>query len=275
MNGRRPLLVPRANANDETVVLLRWHIAHGEWVERGASVAEVETTKALVDIEVEEAGYLLHAVGPGDVVAVGETLGWLADQFDPVADHLVRQQPRKGGATDRLVSRDAAELLKQYELTAADIPGAGAIRKRDVEEAWAARKSASPPPGDDWESAVDGLDVAAGSLLVYGADMQGTVVFDCIEAAGTGRVVAFVDDKPKAASLCGVPVLTPSALARIRKRGISKAHVAISDVRAKLACARRLKDAGFEIAGVRHPTAVVAAGAAIGEGVFLGPLVLV
>jgi UDP-3-O-[3-hydroxymyristoyl] glucosamine N-acyltransferase len=72
-----------------------------------------------------------------------------------------------------------------------------------------------------------------------------------------------------------VPVFPSSWLGAIRRRGICKAHVSIAAAAAKLSCAQRLEQAGFEIVQVRHPTACVAASATIGTGVFLGPLTLV
>jgi UDP-perosamine 4-acetyltransferase len=272
--ARRPLLVPRVNANDETVLLRRWLVSHGTPVEAGTAIAELETTKAIVEVEAEGSGFLVHGLAAGEWIAVGEPLGWLSDAIEP-AD-LVAPPPAAAARSigHRLISRDAAGLIRENGLTSGDFPGDGPIRKRDVEELLA-RRSAESITNEDWARIIEQLPNHEGSTVIFGADYQGAVAFDCLEASRPGSAVVFVDDRPKRDRYMGIPVLPAALLARMRSHGIARAHVAIAAAPAKLACARRLKDAGFEIVQVRHPTACVSPYAKIGEGVFLGPLTLV
>ena len=71
------VVVPTINANDDSVVLIRWHVADGGRVEAGAPLADVETTKAVVAIEAETAGWVRHSAKEGAEIAVGAPLAWV------------------------------------------------------------------------------------------------------------------------------------------------------------------------------------------------------
>ena len=43
--------VPTINANDEFVVVVRWHAADGARIAKGTPLVDVETTKAVVTVE--------------------------------------------------------------------------------------------------------------------------------------------------------------------------------------------------------------------------------
>ena len=68
--------VPTINANDEFVVVVRWHVADRARVTKGAPLVDVETTKAVVTIEAEHDGWLRHCVKENTEVGLGAELAW-------------------------------------------------------------------------------------------------------------------------------------------------------------------------------------------------------
>jgi pyruvate/2-oxoglutarate dehydrogenase complex dihydrolipoamide acyltransferase (E2) component len=77
------LVVPRENVNDESATLVAWRVDDGARVEAGQSVAQIETSKAVVDIVAPVAGTLRHAAKAGDEVAIGGVLAWLGAETVP------------------------------------------------------------------------------------------------------------------------------------------------------------------------------------------------
>lgn len=72
------LKMPDLSPTDSPIKVLRWLIAVGEFVERGQAVAEVETDKATMEVEVLNSGILLEQVVPaGQEVCAGELLALL------------------------------------------------------------------------------------------------------------------------------------------------------------------------------------------------------
>ena len=103
--------------------------------------------------------------------------------------------------------------------------------------------------------------MAATKIYVYGFSGHGAVVADIARACGYGEVV-FLDD----AKFDGKNVLKfdPS---------LEKADVivAVGDNKIRRILQERVKNAGFRIVNLTHPSAVVSASAQIGEGAVVMP----
>ena len=80
------LFIPKLGQTVEEVTIINWHVKNGNQVEQGQEVLEVETDKAVFDVEANEDGYI-H-IGPfkvGDVVpvlTVVAVIGEADDQFE-------------------------------------------------------------------------------------------------------------------------------------------------------------------------------------------------
>jgi pyruvate/2-oxoglutarate dehydrogenase complex dihydrolipoamide acyltransferase (E2) component len=116
-----PLRTPRVNNNDDTVRLSAVFAKVGEFVKAGDTVAEVETDKATFGVEATKAGYFLKCLHEvGEKIEVGSVLAWMGDTVD---DAL----PETPAAIEPSASRaeptlKAAMLLREYGLTAGDVP---------------------------------------------------------------------------------------------------------------------------------------------------------
>ena len=80
------LFIPKLGQTVEEVTIINWHVKNGDQVEQGQEVLEVETDKAVFDVEATDDGYI-H-IGPfkvGDVVpvlTVVAVIGESDDQFE-------------------------------------------------------------------------------------------------------------------------------------------------------------------------------------------------
>lgn len=105
-------------------------------------------------------------------------------------------------------------------------------------------------------------------VLVYGAGGHGKVVADVARSAGF-EVIGFVDDDPERqrSGLWGLRVLSwDRLLAERASLGEAAIALGVGDNEARERCHQRLVGAGFEIATLLHPSAVVAPTARIGAG---------
>lgn len=66
--------IPQETVNDESVRILAWKVASGTKVERDQQLCEVETSKAVMDIEAPAAGVVVYSAAAGDEVPVGSTI---------------------------------------------------------------------------------------------------------------------------------------------------------------------------------------------------------
>ena len=139
------VVMPALELTQETGKLVAWRKSEGEPVAKGEVLLEVETDKAVVEIEAAADGILagVKAVA-GDVIAVGKTIAWIIspgealpkedasrDAVKPVA--IARTQsshsapapsePQSGGAK---ISPKARRLAREHNVDIARVRGTGA-----------------------------------------------------------------------------------------------------------------------------------------------------
>ncbi len=119
-----PIYVPRVNNNDDEVKLVSLRVAAGERISRGQLVAEVETDKAVVEVEAPADGFVLGVLANvEDVIAVGSVLLWVgehADEIAPASAVSTGVAATKGEPTAK-----ARQLLRDRGLDASDVTATG------------------------------------------------------------------------------------------------------------------------------------------------------
>ncbi|HUG93995.1 MAG TPA: acetyltransferase [Planctomycetaceae bacterium] len=110
-------------------------------------------------------------------------------------------------------------------------------------------------------------------IVVWGAGGHARVVADALRAGGEWTLAGFLDDVDagrRGSEFCGSLVLGGrEQLTDLRHAGVEWAIVAIGDCAARLARSRLLADAGFRLAVVVHPRAVLSPAAWVGGGTLL------
>lgn len=104
-------------------------------------------------------------------------------------------------------------------------------------------------------------------LLIVGAGGHGRSVAEAVLTAGFYEVAGFVDDAaPDLSQVRGYPVLGTTQDVSAYRTQADVAIVALGNNALREALCRRLISAGFELATVVHPRAIVSPSAAIGLG---------
>ena len=80
MTEGTPILLERDNVNDEVVTLIRWFVPHGTRVEAETLIAEVETSKANVEVHAPQTGYLYWSFEEKAYVPIAEAIGQIFPQ---------------------------------------------------------------------------------------------------------------------------------------------------------------------------------------------------
>jgi pyruvate/2-oxoglutarate dehydrogenase complex dihydrolipoamide acyltransferase (E2) component len=166
-----PLVLERDNINDESVVLVRWFAKHGERVEANVLLAEIETSKANIEVFSPQAGFLIWSFPEGAEVPVSVPIGQISEvapgsepEFAPVpgtptALAILRDQnavkhvtvpgsallaegdhaPTAPGPEFPILtpyrqrySPVAEKLMEAHGLTPSDFAGKSTVRKQDI-----------------------------------------------------------------------------------------------------------------------------------------------
>jgi len=160
--------MPSLGADMRAATLVEWYVQPGSHVKHGDVVADVETDKGVIEIEIFEDGEIEQIlVQPGQRVPVGTVLATFRGEGAavmpapppsaapaPGAVQVAEQQPVRAAPTlptgkavraSPLARRLAAEHGIDLNLVQGTGPH-GAIERADIERAAAARKAAESPP---------------------------------------------------------------------------------------------------------------------------------
>jgi len=114
------VVMPALEMAQETGKLVSWLKKEGEQVKKGDMLLEVETDKAVVEIEAQTDGVLAGVTAKtGDVVPVGQTIAWLLKPGESVPQQAAPTQTGRTGAAAAPVAAAAATAAVEAPASAA------------------------------------------------------------------------------------------------------------------------------------------------------------
>ena len=157
MSETASILVPRENVNDESATLVLWEVADGSFVEAGRPVAQIETSKAVVDILAPASGILRHEAKAGQDVPIGAPIGRIGEAGVPSPTPAVVTPSTTNGSTSHAPSNGSGlplapsvrRLVAEGGVDPTLVAGTGRggrITKGDVVAYLASTPGGEPPP---------------------------------------------------------------------------------------------------------------------------------
>ncbi|HKH17323.1 MAG TPA: dihydrolipoamide acetyltransferase family protein [Solirubrobacteraceae bacterium] len=109
--------MPRLSDSMEEGTILKWLKSDGDEVKRGEELVEIETDKANMTYEADQAGVLKIVAQEGDTLPVGGTIAQIgaggdSSQAAPAEEKQPEQEPSEGGAA---AAEEEVERVKQPE----------------------------------------------------------------------------------------------------------------------------------------------------------------
>jgi acetyltransferase-like isoleucine patch superfamily enzyme len=205
-----PVMVPTTDVNSETAIVTAWHVADRSLVAAGDVVAEVETSKAVVDVAAPEPGYLLRGACEGDEIRLADPIARLFPSLEALDEHaslLAEAAARAAPATadGPRATAPAIQRARELGVDLESLAGSGLITAKMVEAAARERAGAAVPP-----DLPQPLEAPSGveRVALIGAGLGATQVVG-IFAGGSQKAVAIVDDDRArwGEQVAGVPVV--------------------------------------------------------------------
>jgi hypothetical protein len=265
----RPVLIPASDVNSSTAEVTDWCVPDHSRVICGQIVAEVETSKAILDIASPADGLLLQVARKGAEIDLAEPVAYIFEEavdLERYALDLERQRAEPTSPAHSGSRATAPAMARALELgvNLDAMSGQGIITVKMVEQVGAA---AHATLGDVLDAPKD-----AERVLIIGAGLGATQVLE-IFATGGGRQfgVGIVDDDVSrwGGEVEGVPVVGGTGhLAELQARGgFDAAVIAISTsvpvrTRLRLVCEKL----AVPLTNVIDPTARICAGVTFGPG---------
>lgn len=164
------VVMPKLTETMEEGVLLKWFKKEGDRVESGDAIAEIETDKAVTELESYASGILKRVLVPPDsVVPAGDLIAVVADPNEDVSQIVEKEKPR--------FRKRGEEKAKQAEKANGSI---------HLESAAAAAKKGGEPLGNEVKASPlakrraqeKGIDLNR----IYGSGPSGRIIEKDVEA---------------------------------------------------------------------------------------------
>jgi len=180
------VVMPALEMAQETGKLVSWLKKEGEQVKKGDMLLEVETDKAVVEIEAQSDGILGGVTARiGDVVPVGQTIAWLLKPGESVPQQGTHVQtgrtgaaaaptaaaaagasagpaPAAGSAAGARISPKARKLAREHGVDIAKIAGSGPGGEILADDVLKAAAASVATPDFEIRSAAPSLAASAG-----------------------------------------------------------------------------------------------------------------
>jgi acetyltransferase-like isoleucine patch superfamily enzyme len=189
-----PIVLPTTSVNADTGLLTLWRVDDRAHVEAGVALADIETSKAVIEVEAPQAGYLLQVASVGESVSISTPFAYVFDSLNELeqfkTDAATARPNEAEAAAGRAVqaTRQAQQRARDLGVDLAELNLDRLITAQDVEAAAAKVQdySALPVP----------LAASAGlqRLLLIGGALGATQVLDILRGSQTQAPVAILDD---------------------------------------------------------------------------------
>jgi acetyltransferase-like isoleucine patch superfamily enzyme len=262
----KPVLVPTTDVNSETGLLLTWYVGDRGEVEAGEMVAEIETSKAIIDVPAPDAGFLLHAAREGAEVRLTEPVAWLFADAQALGAYAKEEERRRAEAAESgpRATEPARRRAEELGVDLTSIGGDSLITVGMVEAAAAASTATIELPDP-----LPGV-AALPRIALFGAAFGAEQVIDILQAAESGTAVAIADDDASrwAGEVMGVPVVGgfERLVTLFGKGAFDAAIIAIGAVPARARLREALAANGIPLANAIDPTARITVGVTFGTG---------
>jgi acetyltransferase-like isoleucine patch superfamily enzyme len=264
-----PVLVPTTDVNSETSLLVAWHAGDRNKVEAGETIAEIETSKAIIEVTAPETGFLLHAVREGAEVRLTEPVAHLFTDADALEAYIEEERRRRTQAADS-GPRATAPARRRAEDLGVDLASIGGDALITVGMVEAVAVATAPTAAIELPDPLPGV-AALPRIALIGAGLGATQVIDILQAAESGTAVAIVDDDASrwAGEVSGVPVVGgfERLVTLFGKGALDAAIITIStSVPARARLREALTANGIPLANAIDPAARIAGGVTFGTG---------
>ncbi len=114
--------MPKLSDTMEEGVIAKWNVEEGDKVESGDIIAEVETDKATMEVEVFDAGTILKIlVDEGDAVPLGQLMAVIGEEGEDISELLEEAKSKSSGddssdeQTEETTSEDQETVIDELE----------------------------------------------------------------------------------------------------------------------------------------------------------------
>ena len=225
------IIISKETVSDDTYKVGDLLFQNGNAVKKGQIIGSFETSKADMDIEAPENGYIFYAeIEPGSLIKVGDIFAVISPVSEYPAQYFAGlEEKRKLSATDDLpqqvtgfdgvrFSKSALEIIRKNNLNLSLFKGMKLVTKADAERLI----------GQSVQRPLQNTDPRP-QIIIIGAGGHAKICIDIIRQNNLYRIVGATGDAVPDMNVLGVPVLgsDEEVLEKIFNEGVKHAVIGI------------------------------------------------
>lgn len=261
------VFVPRENLNDESVTIISVKFISSSKVNKGDCIFEIETTKTNFGIDSPVDGIILHEISVGDIVLVGSLLCRLDDgknNYKPIS-----KIPKVD--VDPIEKNYGAKFSKAAIKRAEDLGVDTSVFKNGLITVADIEKQASIFSTQTNANSSKFVKRLNNKIIILGGGGHAKMCIDILRLRNEYQIIGIVDSQKSIGTVVsGVKVIgDDTILEKLWNDGVSCAVNGIGSVSNPLVrkiLYSKLKDIGFYLPNLVHPSAVIEPSVKIGEG---------
>jgi sugar O-acyltransferase (sialic acid O-acetyltransferase NeuD family) len=264
----RKYFVEKFNPSDDSFIVMNINVLNGEYVELGRVLFSIESSKASIEIEALEIGFVCFNFSIGDSIYVGDLMYIISPEVMFDLDNLFK--PISFNRPDDIsISKKAMFLLEKHDIKAVDL-NLNIIKEVDV--LMYIKK----------HSINHNLDIALilpydlkKPLVILGAGGGAKMCIDSIDNTSEYRVVGLLDDNIEVGTkILGIPVIGNinciDSLLKLNIYDFVVAFGVLENRKNRFTTYQVLKKLGCRFPNIIHPKSIIEKSVELGEGnVFL------
>lgn len=269
------VVLPKIEPNMEEAMIVQWRKKEGDVVAKGEILFEIETAKAVVEVESEAEGIVRKILVPeGRVVPILTPVAFIGTSDEVIPDSVPVLSVAKSTPEEIKASPAARRLAREHAIDITKVRGTGPegrIVEEDVSLFLERQQHASPRPVSQETSGSERKRV-----LIIGAGNGGEVVAAILKQ--NHEIIGFLDDnevlwkKQLAGKLIfgGLPLLDSF----IRDKKFDAVIISItSNMKIRRKMYEHLTERGCTFVNAIHPTAFIDSSVQLGRGNIIGAFV--
>jgi len=270
-----PICAP--DDESERYVLIRWYVKDLAYVNKGASIAALESSKTVYELIAENAGFIEIAAAIGDLVDAHQPIGWIRSSLPEMRiqeDDSVPVIQKFGLGHASTVStpkftRRARELLEKSNLSESDFIGYELVREQDVQSTEEGQLVTNKD--NQRENEKRSRRFSDDDIVLIGSGGICRACIDVLQLTGVYKIAGIVDPTATMGEeVLGVPVIgRDEDLARFSKLGLRNVINTVGlmyNHETRTEIFHGIRKLGFNTPNIVHPSAVVEKSSTMGVG---------
>lgn len=262
--------IEKETVSDDEYLITEVYTESGKEVQKGELLFSFETSKADVDVESQNAGFLYHNLKTEQTVKVGDIVAYISENEIAEPDELFEK--KRDAVSDYSdsewdgvrVSGAAMELIRKHDLTREDFPDSRFIREKDILKVIENKEK----PAEVYSKS---NPINYNDVLIVGGRGGAKMVIEAIKSTNYLGIKGIVDEKlEKGTEIMGVPVLGgDKELDKLGNEGYKNVVLSFSSLHnlpLREKKYQELKKKKFQFPNIVHDRATVEPSVKMGEG---------